>query len=269
MTIPFYKYQGAGNDFIIVDERRNMLFPDTPERHKLISHLCDRRFGIGADGLMLLRKHTRYDFEMVYFNSDGHEASMCGNGGRCLVAFAAHQGLIKKTTTFIAVDGEHHAEIIEDNGQFLIVSLQMKDVDEIKPVLNGHFLDTGSPHFVSFIQDIQNLDVFSEGRKLRHNPVFGSGGTNINFAEITQDQVINIRTYERGVEDETLACGTGITATAIAAHHAGLIRQNKSIKLRARGGELSVSFMVDPDGNYKSIYLQGPAKMVFEGSIDI
>lgn len=269
MTIPFYKYQGAGNDFIIVDERKEILFHETPERYKLISHLCDRRFGIGADGLMLLRKHESYDFEMVYFNSDGHEGSMCGNGGRCLVAFAAHQGLIKKSTLFIAVDGEHHAEVVENHGRLLIVSLQMKDVDEIKPMQNGHFLDTGSPHYVLFTKDIQQIDVFSEGRKMRNNPAFGSGGTNINFAEITKDGVIEIRTYERGVEDETLACGTGITATAIAAHHSGLIQNNKPIQLRARGGELSVSFLVDPTGSYKNIYLQGPAKMVFEGTIDI
>jgi diaminopimelate epimerase len=145
----------------------------------------------------------------------------------------------------------------------------MKDVDEIKPILNGHFLDTGSPHFVSFIRDVQHIDVFSDGRKLRHNSVFGVGGTNINFAEITKDGVINVRTYERGVENETLACGTGITATAIAAHHNGLIRQNKSIQLKAQGGELSVSFIADPSGCYKNIYLQGPAKMVFKGTIDI
>jgi diaminopimelate epimerase len=269
MTIPFYKYQGAGNDFIVIDERQEIFFNETPERYKLISHLCNRRFGIGADGLMLLRNHNSYDFEMVYFNSDGHEGSMCGNGGRCLVAFAAHLKLIEKSTTFIATDGMHHAEVVENKDNLHIVSLQMKDVDDVKTILNGHFLDTGSPHFVLFTRDIQKIDVFNEGRKMRNNPVFGPGGTNINFAEIAEDSSIEIRTYERGVEDETLACGTGITATAIAAYHNGFIKHTNHIKLKARGGDLTVSFQVPVQGIFQNIYLQGPAQMVFKGEIEV
>ncbi len=268
MTIPFYKYQGAGNDFIIIDEREVVYLPDLAERNKTISWLCDRKFGIGADGLMLLRKHEKFDFQMVYFNSDGFEGSMCGNGGRCLVAFAAHQKIISNTTTFTAIDGRHKAEIKQTSDASMIVSLQMKDVTEIKLIDDGLFLDTGSPHYVLFTDALANMDVYKKGKYYRNSTLFGSGGANINFAQLING-VIHIRTYERGVENETLACGTGITATAIAAYHKGLIRNNQQVPFKAMGGNLSVSFQALQPGLYQEVFLEGPAQRVYKGEIKI
>jgi len=268
MRIPFYKYQGAGNDFIIIDEREALLIPETPEKHKTISFLCDRRFGIGADGLMLLRNHPTYDFQMVYYNSDGYEGTMCGNGGRCLVAFADRLGVFVNNTVFWAIDGLHKANIIDRKGEELTVSLQMKDVTDISRIRDGFFLDTGSPHYVVFSDNIDAIDVFTEGRKLRYDPIFGEGGTNINFAQITSDTIL-IRTYERGVENETLACGTGITATAIAAFHGGMVNKTGHLNVRALGGSLKVSFQNPGLSLYQEVLLEGPAKMVFQGEIDL
>lgn len=266
MTVKFFKYHGAGNDFIIIDERRKDILNHITKNHTLISELCHRRFGIGADGLMLLLTHPEYDYRMVYYNSDGNEGSMCGNGGRCLAAFAYHQGIIKNKTVFLASDGLHKAIIKTDNGQLSSVSLSMNDVTEIKETEYGLFLDTGSPHIVKFTEDLLQINVDSEGKKIRNADTFKPNGTNVNFVTIV-DETIHISTYERGVESETLACGTGITAAAIAASHKGYISKN-NIEVNAKGGVLNVSFSPDLKG-FKNIILTGPAQKVFEGEIDL
>ena len=260
MLLTFYKYQGTGNDFIMVDNRLNS-FPK--ENTQLIEQLCDRRFGIGADGLILLENHTSYDFKMVYFNSDGNESSMCGNGGRCLVAFAKQLGIIDATAEFEAVDGYHYAKIIGDD----LVSLQMKDVDRIAVHQDYSFLNTGSPHHVQLVSDLKNLDVKTEGAKIRYSDLYGKAGSNINFVHQLENDIFAVRTYERGVEDETLSCGTGATAVAIAMHHVGKTKSN-SIDLQVEGGKLSVQFK-ENNGVYSDVFLVGPATFVFEGTIDL
>lgn len=268
MKIPFHKYHGAGNDFIIIDERQTSYFNSVEQKQQTIADLCSRRFGIGADGLILLRSHSEYDFKMVYYNSDGYEGSMCGNGGRCLAAYAFHNHIIKEKAIFIASDGLHQAVINSDDGTSASVSLSMNDVSEIQKMGNDLFLNTGSPHLVKFVSDLEKLDVYTEGRKIRYSEVFNPGGTNVNFARIIKND-IHIRTYERGVEEETLACGTGITATAIAAYHKGLLKRgNHEVKLIARGGALNVSFSPNPH-SYKNIILTGPAVKVFTGETDL
>lgn len=260
MLLTFYKYQGTGNDFIMVDNRLNS-FPK--ENTQLIEQLCDRRFGIGADGLILLENHTTYDFKMVYFNSDGNESSMCGNGGRCLVAFAKQLGIIEATAEFEAVDGYHFAKIIGDK----MVSLQMKDVDRIAVHQDYSFLNTGSPHHVQVVSDLINLDVKTEGAKIRYSDLYGKAGSNINFVHQLENDIFAVRTYERGVEDETLSCGTGVTAVAIAMHQTGKTNNN-TIDLNVEGGKLKVQFDVD-NGKYTNVFLIGPATFVFEGTIDL
>jgi len=258
MNITFYKYQGTGNDFVMIDNRTNS-FPK--ENTSIINHLCNRYFGIGADGLILLEEDKDTDFKMVYFNSDGNESTMCGNGGRCLVAFAHQLGVFEKSTTFNAIDGLHHATF-EDG----IVSLQMIDVDEVKVSDSHIFADTGSPHHVELVEDIANYDVFNNGKRIR-NEVYGKEGSNVNFAEQINDDSFRVRTYERGVEGETLACGTGVTAVAIGMHKTGKTSA-KHINLKVEGGELAVSFNVE-NGGYKNVHLIGPAKYVFTGNIEI
>jgi diaminopimelate epimerase len=260
MQLTFYKYQGTGNDFIMIDNRLN-IFPK--ENTQFIEQLCDRRFGIGADGLILLENHTTYDFKMVYFNSDGNESSMCGNGGRCLVAFAKQLGIIEATAEFEAVDGYHYAKIIEDE----LISLQMKDVDRIAVHQDYSFLNTGSPHHVQLVSDLKNLDVKTEGAKIRYSDLYGNAGSNINFVHQLENGIFAVRTYERGVEDETLSCGTGATAVAIAMHHVGKTKSN-SIDLQVEGGKLSVQFK-ENNGVYSDVFLVGPATFVFEGMIEI
>jgi diaminopimelate epimerase len=267
MTLPFFKYEGAGNDFIIIDERKQSAISNHPEKTRLISSFCHRRFGIGADGLMLLKNHPENDFEMVYFNSDGLEGTMCGNGGRCMVAFANDMKIIENETLFMATDGLHTATIKEIQNKTRIVSLQMKSVETIRNTAKGLFLDTGSPHLVVFSDDLEKIDVYHTGKALRNDKEFEkNGGTNVNFAQI-KNNTIYIRTYERGVEDETLACGTGITATAIAAFHSGLLPFQQEYLLKARGGDLKVSFQQKEDKAYSNIYLEGPATKVFMGEI--
>lgn len=258
MKISFFKYQGAGNDFILIDNR-TMRFDGTDD--SLIRFLCDRRFGVGADGLMLLENDPGYDFRMRYFNSDGHEASMCGNGGRCIVAFAGKRNIIQNQTEFIAVDGSHKA-ILESDGQ---VNLKMKDVASIEEIAEDFFLDTGSPHYVTFTDSLEGLDIYAEGRKIRYNERFREAGTNVNFVELKNGS-LTVYTYERGVENETLACGTGITAAALCA--AVKTGKEKGIfHINAKGGSLSVSFERKEEG-FRNIWLKGPAEFVFKGSVE-
>lgn len=258
MTLNFYKYQGTGNDFIIIDNR-SLLFDKS--NNKNIAKLCDRRFGIGADGLILLENHQTVDFKMVYYNADGNESSMCGNGGRCVVAFAKFIGLVNTETTFEAIDGMHKAEV--NNG---IVSLQMKDVTEVKTFETHSFLDTGSPHHVEIVEDLKDLDVKSLGHKIRYGLPYGDEGSNINFVNQISDDVFSVRTYERGVEDETLSCGTGVTAVAIAMHKLEKT-SSQDITLQAEGGELKIAFDVSDSGDYNNIWLIGTATQVYKGEI--
>lgn len=254
MQLEFYKYQGTGNDFVIIDNREQV-FPKNDV--KLIAKLCNRRFGIGADGLILLENNKMADFRMVYFNADGAESSMCGNGGRCLVAFAQYLGMISKKTFFKAVDGLHHATIQDD-----IVKLKMKDVIEIREGPRYSFLDTGSPHHVQLVNNLEDMDVALEGAKLRYS-LYGRKGSNINFVLQSGEASFNVRTYERGVENETLSCGTGVTAVALAMHNSGRTR-SKTVDIDTLGGKLEISFE-HTHGKYTDVYLQGSVTQVFKG----
>lgn len=257
MEQTFYKYQGTGNDFVMIDNRQQNFDKNNTKR---IKHLCDRRFGIGADGLILLENHTDLDFKMVYYNADGNESSMCGNGGRCLVAFAKRLGVIKDKAVFEAIDGLHHATIEND-----IVKLQMLDVDVIEKNENHIFLNTGSPHHVQFEEHINDFDIKTQGARIRYGEPYNEVGSNVNFVKKISDSSFKVRTYERGVEDETLSCGTGVTAVAIAMHAINETKQNL-IDLEVEGGKLQVCFDVD-NGVYKNVWLIGPAKFVFKGDI--
>lgn len=260
MEISFDKYEGTGNDFVMIDNR-NDFFPKNDIN--LIAHLCDRRFGIGADGLILLENDSHSDFKMVYYNSDGNQSTMCGNGGRCLVAFAKKLNIIQSLAIFMAIDGFHHASISHDN----TVSLQMKDVDFIKSEPNYTYLDTGSPHHIEMVSTLSYLDVKSQGSAIRYSDLYGSAGANVNFVEQISDDIFSIRTYERGVEDETLSCGTGATAAAIAMSFIGKTNSN-SIKINVQGGKLEVSFD-KKDSQFSNVFLKGPATFVFQGKINI
>ncbi|MHB1146937.1 MAG: diaminopimelate epimerase [Lutibacter sp.] len=257
MEIHFYKYQGAGNDFIMVDNR-SLVFPKN--NVELIHKLCDRRFGIGADGLILLESSEKLDFTMVYFNADGKEGSMCGNGGRCIVAFAKKLDIIKNEGTFEASDGLHFANHEND-----LVNLQMADVENIE-IYNTHtFLNTGSPHHVNFCNAVAPLNVTKLGSKIRYGAPYFEAGTNVNFVEQLSENSFKVRTYERGVEDETLACGTGVTAVAIAANKSNRTNEER-IYIEVLGGNLEVSFKREGD-SYKNVFLKGPAQFVYEGKI--
>jgi len=259
MEYTFYKYQGTGNDFVMVDNRDD-IFPKNDT--KLVAQLCDRKFGIGADGLILLENGGSTDFRMVYYNSDGNESSMCGNGGRCIVAFAKALGIIDNETEFDAADGRHHATI-GGNG---IVSLRMKDVNTVSIYENYVFLDTGSPHHVELVDDLPNLDVKGIGASIRYSGLYGNKGTNVNFVNQVTPDIFSVRTYERGVEDETLSCGTGVTAVAIAMKILGKAEAD-SVTLQTPGGHLSVSF-VQNGKKFTDVYLTGPAKFVFKGEAE-
>jgi diaminopimelate epimerase len=259
MIIPFEKYHGAGNDFIMIDTR-SLQFDDSPV---LIAALCDRHRGIGADGLMLLGLDADYDFSMKYYNSDGYEGSMCGNGGRCITAFALGLGIINDHARFIATDGIHESRILSGNADYCTVSLKMKDVDSVTKKGNAFFVNTGSPHHIMFINDLMNADVRSMGRSIRNSADYPEG-TNVNFVEILGDEV-HMRTYERGVEDETLACGTGATAVALM-----MMNQNPGLtqlRLHMPGGVLSVSAIRKGEG-FSDILLEGPACRAFSGSFE-
>jgi diaminopimelate epimerase len=258
MKHTFYKYQGTGNDFVFIDNRQEEFDKNNT---KLIAFLCDRRFGIGADGLILLENDKATDFRMVYFNADGNESTMCGNGGRCLVAFAQFLNIIETKTTFIATDGLHHAEIDND-----FVKLQMQDVSKVEIHENHVFLDTGSPHHVQLVNNIDTFDVKNEGEKIRYGAPYNEAGTNVNFVEQLDANTFKVRTYERGVEDETLSCGTGVTAVALAMHRIGKTT-DKELTLKTKGGILKVAF-TPKDAGYEKNWLQGMAKQVFKGEIE-
>ncbi|HQG38592.1 MAG TPA: diaminopimelate epimerase [Chitinophagales bacterium] len=261
MKIVFYKYQGTGNDFVIIDNRE-LIFPK--ENHALIHQLCDRKFGIGADGLMLLENTPDSDFRMVYYNADGNESTMCGNGGRCISAFAYTLGVTQEKGNFIAIDGLHQFEINND-----IVRLQMIDVKEIKQdsiVADDYVLFTGSPHYVSFRSDIDKLDIISEAHKIRYNETFSKEGINVNFVQADNGKV-QMRTYERGVEDETLSCGTGTVAVALCFATQNQLEKG-TVDIQTPGGQLAVSFVLK-NNTFTEVWLEGAAKQVFEGTIQI
>lgn len=254
--IHFYKYHGAGNDFILIDDRNNSFASDN---HTLIEKMCDRHFGIGADGLMLLRNHSELDFEMVYYNADGKQSSMCGNGGRCIVSFAHSLGVINKSTRFLAIDGAHEAIVHSANA----ISLEMIDVTAIEDLSKTScLLDTGSPHYIELRSNIASIDLVQEARKIRYSDRFREKGVNVNFVEL-KDGIVYIRTYERGVEDETLACGTGVTAAAIAMNHWKMV--GNEVKVKAIGGDLEVRFD-HIESLYTKVWKKGPVKSVFEGN---
>ena len=258
MTITFYKYQGTGNDFIIVDNRLQTIDKNNSKR---IAQLCDRRFGIGADGFILLETDENADFKMVYFNADGNESSMCGNGGRCIAAFAKFLNIVETETKFVAIDGFHKAKIQDG-----IVHLQMQNVNTIKTYDKHLFLDTGSPHHVETVSNLATIDVKSKGSKIRYSKLYNAVGSNINFVEKVAQDYFAVRTYERGVEDETLSCGTGVTAVALAMHNKGEVK-DQSVRLKTQGGELQVTFNTTKNG-YDDIWLIGPALQVFKGEIE-
>jgi len=271
MALTFHKFHGAGNDFIIIDDRSGMFSKQVEETQKHIAQLCRRHFGIGADGLMLLKNSENNDFSMVYFNSDGREGSMCGNGGRCMVAFADTLGLVGNQTTFAAIDGLHKALINHRGHDNWDISLKMNDVEAIQGHGREFALNTGSPHLVVFSENIPNKDVNAEGRAIRYSPAFVREGINVNFTEVLDKHTLRMRTYERGVENETLACGTGATAVALAAWTAGYRNPDNHYILQAPGGELRVAFTPDEDneGKFTDIWLSGPVKKVFSGVIEI
>lgn len=273
MKIKCYKYQGAGNDFVIIDNRNGNI--SLLQQH--IKLLCDRRFGIGGDGLMLLGTSNGFDFSMKYYNSDGFEGTMCGNGGRCIVAFANKMGITNYN--FIAIDGPHYAKIIKASDLESIVELTISDLSEIRDIPpDKHFLNTGSPHLIIFPENFSETDVDKEGRYWRHH--FIDGGTNVNFVNIL-DTKLFVRTFERGVEAETLACGTGVTAAAIAFDKRSEkdFFENKIINkideniyfinVDTPGGKLSVQYKHESGCKYTQIKLTGPATFVYETTIEI
>ena len=258
MIITFFKYQGTGNDFIIVDNRSQIIDKNNTKR---IAQLCDRRFGIGADGFILLEDDNISDFKMVYYNADGNESSMCGNGGRCTVAFAKFIRIIDNAAKFMAIDGLHSAKIENDT-----VYLQMQDVSKVENYEDYLFLDTGSPHHVKLVSNLKTLDVKSTGSKIRYGQPYNEAGSNVNFVEQVSNDSFAVRTYERGVEDETLSCGTGVTAVALAMHTSGKTK-SQTLTLKTEGGELKVTFNND-DNVYNNIWLIGPATQVFKGELE-
>lgn len=256
MNLTFYKYQGTGNDFVMIDDRKK----NFPVKQEIIEKLCDRRFGIGADGLILLQKEEDV-FRMVYFNSDGNESTMCGNGGRCFVQFLKDLDLIKDKVTFTAIDGLHDAQVLNNR-----VRLGMTNVNDIKIEDNYTFLDTGSPHHVEFRHDLIDIDIKKAGAEIRYSDLYPEG-SNVNFIHQLSPNRLEIRTYERGVEDETLSCGTGVTASALTLSVLGKTNQNE-VNVKTKGGNLSVEFQ--KSGNsFFDIWLIGPAKFVFKGKINI
>lgn len=256
-TIPFRKYQGTGNDFVLIDNRNPALLHRADTER--IRRLCDRRFGIGADGLMLLQEAPGYDFEMVYFNSDGRESTMCGNGGRCIVAFAQSLGIIRDHCRFLAIDGPHEARIESPER----VALRLADVPNIIAGEGYYCLDTGSPHYVCFVPDVQVIDVQERGAAVRYSPPYREQGINVNFVMETPEGIA-VATYERGVEAETLSCGTGVTASVLAYARSKGIQTAGSVQVQTKGGDLEVTFQPAGEG-FTQVWLCGPAVEVFRG----
>ncbi|MFK7925928.1 MAG: diaminopimelate epimerase [Bacteroidia bacterium] len=258
MKLSFYKYQATGNDFVMIDDREGLWAERLSQAN--IAALCHRRFGIGADGLILLQAHEQYHFRMQYYNADGGESTMCGNGGRCLVAFARDLGIDAQIYSFEAIDGLHHASIDE-----ALVELQMTTPKGFRQTDDGQFfLDTGSPHYVGFYDTaVAELPVLEEGKRIRYSQAFAPGGTNVNFVNVLTDSELSVRTYERGVEDETYSCGTGVTACAIVHLH-NTHRKVGEIELDTPGGKLKVR--LDEQGD---VFLTGPAERVFAGRVSL
>ena len=259
IKIPFVKYQGTGNDFVIIDQRFDNYIDENDQG--LIARICDRRFGVGADGLMLLCPSKEASFRMVYFNADGKESTMCGNGGRCIAHYAHALGIIEKTGGFLAIDGWHDVKINEDE-----VALKMIEVKDVQEVAGGFVIFTGSPHYVTLVNALpENIE--EAGRKIRYAPPYQKEGINVNF--VIYDEKTNkaiVATYERGVEAETLSCGTGVTAAALICN---LIQgAHAPVTIQTKGGVLSVGFKKTENG-FSDVWLSGPAQMVFTGSIKI
>ena len=257
MELVFYKYQGTGNDFVMVDDREQK-FDDRDL--DLVRQLCDRKFGIGADGLILIRNRPEFDFEMIYFNADGSQ-SMCGNGARCAVAFSDFLGIVNGKTRFLAIDGPHEAIIQE--GQ---VELLMGEVTAFETQDQDHFVNTGSPHHIRMVERVADYPVFEEGRSIRFDSCYAPGGTNVNFIEKLAEDEVFVRTYERGVENETLSCGTGVTAAALVF---GTENQINDVKINTLGGKLRVKFQGNPQSGFHDVWLIGPAEQVFSGKIKL
>lgn len=265
MTINFYKYHGTGNDFILIDNREGLIVLDS---RPTVAGWCHRRFGIGADGVILIENSSNADFRMRYYNSDGRESSFCGNGGRCVTAFAASLGIISNKTIFEASDGMHRAEIITNPNGELLVSLKMSDVQQIEKRGSAFVLNTGSPHYVIISETpVDDIDVVSKGREIRNSESFRKEGINVNFVSCNNGQFY-LRTYERGVEDETWSCGTGTVAAALALETAGKAIHGSPLSLQTPGGTLQVSFSHSENG-FSDIYLTGNAEMVYEGQIKL
>jgi len=258
MILSFHKYQGTGNDFIIIDNRNEVL---KRSNSALYQFLCDRRFGIGADGVILLQEHNQYAFEMVYFNADGKESSMCGNGGRCIVDFAKRLGIIKNDTTFYAIDGEHKASFHTDD----TVALKMLVYENIDVHNNGYVAETGSPHYVQFIDDVEQINIIEQAHAIRYSDTFKEKGINVNFANTSlTNNMVMMRTYERGVENETLSCGTGTVAVAmVARQYFDELKNAATVDVQTKGGNLQVHFKKD------GVWLQGKATFVFAGEIEV
>lgn len=260
-SIKFFKYQGAGNDFVMIDNRSGQFAPSN--NTQAIARLCDRHFGIGADGLILLQEKSGWDFEMIYYNADGNLSSMCGNGGRCTAAFARQLGIpaINNTYRFLAADGGHDALFLPNSW----ISLKMNDVTGVESGDQYYYLNTGSPHYVAFVPDINRIDVVAAGREVRYSPRFRQEGTNVNFVQLTAGGIA-VATYERGVEDETLSCGTGVTAAALASYLHTTGNMPNCIPVSTKGGQLEVCFQPANDG-FRDIWLNGPAVHVFTGEM--
>lgn len=257
MTYSFYKYQATGNDFVMFDARSQAITLNSQQ----ISHLCDRRFGIGADGVILLADKPGYDFEMIYYNADGSQ-SMCGNGGRCAVKFAHHLGIHRSNYYFLAIDGDHSASIADRDW----VNLKMKDVHGIKRHYSDFVLNTGSPHYIKPVTDVKNYDVVRVGKIIRYSPEHAPGGVNVNFVE-DDDKTLYVRTYERGVENETLSCGTGVTAAALVYAHND--NGYNRVEIETPGGHLAVEFDKTGEEDFENIWLCGPAERVYKGEVEI
>jgi diaminopimelate epimerase len=255
MNIPFFKYQGTGNDFVIIDNRLQTF---NKNNTKLVSNMCDRNFGIGADGLILLENHPTADFKMIYYNADGNLSSMCGNGGRCITHFAKLLGIIETKAVFEAADGMHEATVKLEE-----VSLKMGNVSAVEVFKNHSFLDTGSPHHVEMVNNLSDLDVKQKGARIRYN-IYGKEGANVNFVEAIENDIFSVRTYERGVEAETLSCGTGVTAVALAMFETGKTTNDK-VNLKTAGGKLTVRF-TKTNKAYQDVFLEGPVALVFKGT---